>query len=170
MDDADLITGGKHLNHFHDSVARTDAGPWSGRRHESAESFYIAGRGKGCCPFPRAPIPKTKPGRLHRRVDTPLVEGIALANPLRWGLDRHGAVKPQRMLIRAVKPTRRPQTANAQPATFLVGLTYRTAVCGPACTVVWQGRRGDPSPMPITPCMFDSLGVKVLSQPDGGEG
>ena len=22
----------------------------------------------------------------------------------------------------------------------------RTAVCGPACTVVWQGRRGDPSP------------------------
>ena len=29
------------------------------------------GRGKGCCPFPRAPIPKNKPGRLHRRVDIP---------------------------------------------------------------------------------------------------
>src|SRR6266851_531882 len=27
-----------------------------------------------------------------------------------------------------------------------VGLIRRTAVCGPACTVVWQGRRGDPSP------------------------
>jgi hypothetical protein len=25
-------------------------------------------------------------------------------------------------------------------------LIRRTAVCGPACTVVWQGRRGDPSP------------------------
>src|SRR5207253_761498 len=28
------------------------------------------------------------------------------------------------------KPTRRPQTANAQPIAPLVGLTYRTAVCG----------------------------------------
>jgi hypothetical protein len=27
-----------------------------------------------------------------------------------------------------------------------VGLTDRTAVCGPACTVVWQGRVGDHSP------------------------
>jgi hypothetical protein len=25
-------------------------------------------------------------------------------------------------------------------------LIRRTAVCGPACTVVWQGRRGDPFP------------------------
>ena len=24
--------------------------------------------------------------------------------------------------------------------------THRTAVCGPACTVVWQGRAGDRSP------------------------
>jgi hypothetical protein len=23
---------------------------------------------------------------------------------------------------------------------------HRTAVCGPACTMLWQGRRGDPSP------------------------
>jgi hypothetical protein len=29
------------------------------------------------------------------------------------------------------------------------GLTYRTAVCGSACTVVWQGRTGDRPPMPI---------------------
>jgi hypothetical protein len=27
-----------------------------------------------------------------------------------------------------------------------VSLIRRTAVCGPACTVVWQGRRGNPSP------------------------
>src|ERR1700741_1770559 len=27
-----------------------------------------------------------------------------------------------------------------------LSLIRRTAVCGPACTVVWQGRRGDPSP------------------------
>src|SRR5271157_4284920 len=27
-----------------------------------------------------------------------------------------------------------------------VGLIRRTAGCGPACPVVWQGRRGDPSP------------------------
>src|SRR5215469_12703331 len=26
------------------------------------------------------------------------------------------------------------------------GFTYGTAVCGPACTVVWQGRAGDRSP------------------------
>jgi len=26
------------------------------------------------------------------------------------------------------------------------GRTYGTAVCGPACTVVWQGRAGDRSP------------------------
>src|SRR5207253_10336237 len=50
------------------------------------------------------------------------------------------------MLTREVKPARRSQTANAQPASFSVGLTYRTAVCGPACTVVWQGRRGDSPP------------------------
>src|SRR6516225_9475404 len=50
------------------------------------------------------------------------------------------------MLTREVKPTRRPQTANAQPTASSLGLTYRTAVCGPACTVVWQGRVGDHSP------------------------
>ncbi|MGA8620422.1 MAG: hypothetical protein WB660_18095, partial [Candidatus Sulfotelmatobacter sp.] len=27
-----------------------------------------------------------------------------------------------------------------------LGLIRRTAGCGPACPVVWQGRRGDPSP------------------------
>ena len=59
-----------------------------------------------------------------------LDEGIALAIPFRRALGRHGAVKPQRMLTREVKPTRRPQTANAQPCGLPLGLTYRTAVCG----------------------------------------
>src|SRR5664279_2030332 len=26
---------------------------------------------------------------------------------------------------------------------------HRTAVCGPACAVVWEGRRGDSPPIPI---------------------
>ena len=59
-----------------------------------------------------------------------LDEGIALAILLRQALGRHSAVKPQRMLTREVKPTRRPRTANAQPAASFAGLTYRTAVCG----------------------------------------
>jgi hypothetical protein len=75
-----------------------------------------------------------------------LDEGTALAILLWQALGRHSAVKPQRMLTREVKPTRRPQTANAQPIDLSVGPTYRTAVCGPACTVVWQGRRGDSPP------------------------
>ena len=29
------------------------------------------GRGRGTAPFPGTPSPKTKPGRLHKRVDTP---------------------------------------------------------------------------------------------------
>jgi hypothetical protein len=43
------------------------------------ESVLLLGRGKGRCPFPRAPIPKTKPGRLHRRVDTPHREATVTA-------------------------------------------------------------------------------------------
>src|SRR6266566_2608791 len=34
------------------------------------------------------------------------------------------------MLAREMKPTRRPQTMNAQPVIPSPGLTYRTAVCG----------------------------------------
>ncbi|HWF66989.1 MAG TPA: hypothetical protein VN670_06775, partial [Acidobacteriaceae bacterium] len=59
-----------------------------------------------------------------------LDEGTALAIASRRALGRHGAVKPQRMLTREVKPTRRPPTANAPPAVLSPGLTYRTAVCG----------------------------------------
>src|SRR5690242_11459259 len=50
------------------------------------------------------------------------------------------------MLTREVKLTRRPQTSNAQLISISVRLTYRTAVCGPACTPVWQGSAGDRRP------------------------
>ena len=35
--------------------------------------------------------------------------------------------------------------SNLQP---LVGAPYGTAVCGPACTVVWEGRSREASPYP----------------------
>ncbi len=72
--------------------------------------------------------------------------GIALAILLWQALGRHSAVKPQWML------NPRSETFTASPNrerpahTHFVGLTDRTAVCGPACTVVWQGRVGDHSP------------------------
>jgi hypothetical protein len=69
-----------------------------------------------------------------------LDEGIALAILPRQALGRHSGVKPQRMLTREVKPTRRPQTANARPIASLVGLTYRTAVCG---TRLYEGVAGE---------------------------
>jgi hypothetical protein len=50
-----------------------------------------------------------------------LEEGIALAILPRQALGRHSAVKPQWMLTRELKPTRRPQSANAQPAHVLAG-------------------------------------------------
>ena len=46
-------------------------------------------------------------------LDEGIALGIALAILLREALGRHNAVKPQRMLTREVKPTRRPQTTNA---------------------------------------------------------
>ena len=35
-----------------------------------------------------------------------------------------------------------------RPARSTAGSTYRTAVCGPACTVVWEGRGREASPYP----------------------
>src|SRR6201984_2329816 len=37
-------------------------------------------------------------------------------------------------------------SSGSHPWSCGLSLIRRTAVCGPACTVVWQGRRGDPSP------------------------
>src|SRR6185436_3712170 len=48
-----------------------------------------------------------------------------------------------------VRPTRRPPTANAQPAALSRGLTYRTAVCGTRLYGGVPGGRGDSPPLPI---------------------
>jgi len=42
-------------------------------------------------------------------------------------------------------------TSGFHPWSRGLSLIRRTAVCGPACTVVWQGRRGDPSPYADSP-------------------
>jgi hypothetical protein len=57
-------------------------------------------------------------------------------------------VKPATGADGEVKPTRRLPATNIQPASGSAGLTYRTAVCGPACTVVWEGRGREASPYP----------------------
>jgi hypothetical protein len=44
------------------------------------------------------------------------------------------------VLTREVKPTRATPNHEHPALGFPTGLTYRTAVCGPACTVVWEGR------------------------------
>jgi len=55
------------LKPLHDSVAGTDAGPGESCAI-NAERFYIDGQGKGHLPL--YPITKTKPGRLHKSLDT----------------------------------------------------------------------------------------------------
>jgi hypothetical protein len=74
-------TGGEEVDHadpslarspqpLHDSVAGTDAGP----REDYAMNGHPAstGMGTGTAPFPCTSSPKTKPGRLHKSLDTPL--------------------------------------------------------------------------------------------------
>jgi hypothetical protein len=75
-----------------------------------------------------------------------LDEGTALAILLRQALSRHDAVKPQRMLTREVKPTRRPQPPT--PSHFSWGPTYRTAVRGTRLYGGGEGRTGDCPPYP----------------------
>src|SRR5713101_5821028 len=61
---------------------------------------------------------------------------------------------------RPYHPLLRP-TGSAQ--TCRLTSTFRTAGCGPACPVVWQGSSGAPlPPMPIVPSMTRDLEVKVL--------
>jgi hypothetical protein len=47
---------------------------WGELRNEAASRFYGDGQGKGMvqtAPFPCTPSPKTKPGHLHKSLDTP---------------------------------------------------------------------------------------------------
>jgi hypothetical protein len=62
-------------------------------------------------------------------------EGHAPANPLRRSLLGADRVKPERNLEAAKLLT---EKHNEPPA--LTGSSHGTAVCGPACTVVWEGR------------------------------
>src|SRR5260370_20544430 len=49
------------------------------------------------------------------------------------------------------------------PGLFTPGSPRRTAVCGPACTVVWEGRAGDCSPYPdsVEPRLVDVVLLPV---------
>ena len=74
--------------------------------------------------------------------------GHALANQLRPASVGRERVKPAMDANGEVKPTRRPLATNIRPICLQVGVTYRTAVCGPACTVVWEGRSREASAYP----------------------
>src|SRR5205823_1754241 len=56
---------------LHNSVAGTDASPGESRIMKTQNASKSLGRGRGTTPFPCTPSPKTKPGRLHKRIDTP---------------------------------------------------------------------------------------------------
>ncbi len=49
---------------------RSACPPWN-ECHYDSQAFYIAGRGKRRCPFPRALIPKTKSRPLKQKIDRP---------------------------------------------------------------------------------------------------
>jgi hypothetical protein len=69
---------------LHDSVAGTDAGPGKGCAMTTQNASTSMGRGRDTLPL--HPIPKTKPGRLHKRLDTPFCPAAASPRPrLSWG-------------------------------------------------------------------------------------
>ncbi len=72
VDDADPSLAGS-LEPLHDSVAGTDAGPGASGAMKAQNPSTSLGEGREMLPLPSRthPKPKTKPGRLHRRVDTP---------------------------------------------------------------------------------------------------
>jgi RNA-directed DNA polymerase len=59
-----------------------------------------------------------------------------------WHLANSPAVKLARLLCRTLSSPR----SGFPSSRLTVGLTRRTAGCGPACPVVWQGKRGDSLP------------------------
>ena len=71
--------------------------------------------------------------------------GTAPANQLRLSFTGSEDGEAETETCRAANPLRRNDDFNL---TAFAGLTYGTAVCGPACTVVWEGRVGDRSPCP----------------------
>ena len=68
MDHADSSLAGS-IEPLHDSVAGTDAGPGESFAMTTWNATTSMGRGRDTLPL--HPIPKTKPGRLHKSLDTP---------------------------------------------------------------------------------------------------
>src|ERR1035441_3748588 len=58
----------------------------------------------------------------------------------------------------------------SQVIRWWIAQSDRTAGCGPACPVVWQGRRGDSPPYAdVCRACLTAWGCKSPSHPDGGE-
>ena len=89
------------------------------------------------------------------------MDGHAPANPLRRSLPGVDRVKPERNLGAAKPPWRK---ANEPPA--VTGSSHGTAVCGPACTVVWEGRSREASPYPDSG--HECYGVTWLKSENAG--
>src|SRR5271169_1428015 len=67
---------------LHDSVAGTDAGPGESCAMTTRNASTSMGRGRDTLPL--HPIPKTKPGRLHKSLDTPEPTTVGAATCPRW--------------------------------------------------------------------------------------
>jgi len=70
VDDADPSLA-RSLEPLYDSLARAHAGPRENCPMKPRMASIALGQGRGTTPFPGTPSPKTKPGRLHKRIDTP---------------------------------------------------------------------------------------------------
>jgi hypothetical protein len=70
VDDAHPPLAGS-LEPLHDSVAGTNACPGENRIMRAQNLSTSLGEGRDVAPSLALPSPKTKPGRLHKRIDTP---------------------------------------------------------------------------------------------------
>jgi len=108
------------------------------------------------------PAERRREGPNGRRVSRPCISTTPGGrSPGNRSSREEAGVKPRGPRA-ASKRQRRPTISNAQAH----AVNFRTAVCGPACTVVWEGYDRDyrSSPIPITPSMGTDLEVKVLPQ------
>ena len=71
MDHADPSLAGSP-EPLHDSLAGTDAGPGENYAMNAHPTSTEMSWGRGTAPLPQTPSPKTKLGRLHKILDTPL--------------------------------------------------------------------------------------------------
>jgi len=64
---------------LHEFCGRNGCRPWREFRNDNLERYYIDGQGKDTLPL--HPIPKTKPGRLHKSLDTPNIFWVTCVHP-----------------------------------------------------------------------------------------